>query len=158
VMKLSNLIKTVQVPTDNYILIEYDLFFNEDFGRFNRFSIDDQKDIKILMLIINELKRLDEAMDIYVLAYSYETIDYKGNNSIYADCLWLNTTTSVEVIDKMFEGYKSIQPSSISDLKEMEEYNQEHFYLFKSNGDVIDLKNSQSSMYEFDNVNILYWD
>jgi len=157
-MKLSNLIKTVQVPTDNYILIEYDLFFNEDFGRFNRFSIDDQKDIKILMLIINELKRLDEAMDIYVLAYSYETIDYKGNNSIYADCLWLNTTTSVEVIDKMFEGYKSIQPSSISDLKEMEEYNQEHFYLFKSNGDVIDLKNSQSSMYEFDNVNILYWD
>ncbi|WP_077611727.1 hypothetical protein [Clostridium sp. Marseille-P2415] len=157
-MKLSNLIKTVQVPTDNYILIEYDLFFNEDLGRFNRFSIDDQKDIKILMIIINELKRLDEAMDLYVLAYSYETIDYKGNNSIYADCLWLNTTTSVDVIDKMFEGYKSIQPSSISDLKEMEEYNQEHFYLFKSTGDVIDLKNSQSSMHEFDNVKILYWD
>lgn len=157
-MKLSNLIKNVQIPTDNYILIEYDLYFNEDLGKFNRFSIDDQKDIKILMLVINELKRLDEAMDIYVLAYSYETIDYKGNKSIYADCLWLNTTISVDVIDKMFEGYKGIQPSSISDLREMEEYNQEHFYLFNSIGNVIDLKSIQSSKHEFDNVKILYWD
>ncbi len=156
-MKLLNLIKNVQIPTDNYILIECDLYFNEDLGKYNKFSIDNQKDIEKLKFVINEIKRSDEAMDIYVLGYSYETIDYKGIKSMYADCLWLNTTTSVDAINKMFEGHKSIQPSSISDLKEMEEYNQEHFYLFKNTGNVIDLKNICSKQ-EFDYVKILHWD
>ncbi|WP_324822889.1 hypothetical protein [Sinanaerobacter sp. ZZT-01] len=157
-MKLSNLIKEVQIPTDHYILIEYDLFFNEDLGKFNKFSIDDPSDIKKLTLLINGLKTQDEAMKLYVLSYSYETVDYKGNESIYADCLWLDTTTGIDAMDKMFEAYKSIQPSGMSHLKEMEEYNQEHFYLLNSMGAVIDLKRTHSAEHDFENVKILYWD
>jgi hypothetical protein len=156
-MELMKLINSIPIPQSDYILVDYDLFFNEHFGIHSKFSIDNQNDLDDIKHLLDEMKNNDIAMDIFVLADSYITIDCQGNKSIYADCIWLNTRIGAEVIKSKFDGKKAIQPSSISDLVEMEEFTQEQFYLFKNSGEIVDIKDTCSEC-EFKNVKILYWD
>lgn len=158
-MNLSEMMNNlkVRIPVEDYILVDYELYFNEELGKYNRFSIDEKEGIQDIKQAISKVLSTDINAYIYICAYSYETIDYKGEKNIYADCIWLDTSIDIDSVRQLFESFTSVQPSSVSLLKEMDEYYQSHFYLFMKNGDIIDLKKNNSS-YNFDNVIILYWD
>lgn len=158
-MNLSEMMNNlkVRIPVEDYILVDYELYFNEELGKYNRFSIDEKEGIQDIKQAISKVLSTDINAHIYICAYSYETIDYKGEKNIYADCIWLDTSIDIDSVRQLFDSFTSVQPSSVSLLKEMDEYYQSHFYLFMKNGDIIDLKKNNSS-YNFDNVIILYWD
>lgn len=146
-----------KILPEDYILVEYELFFNDDFNIYNRFSIDEDEEIKYLQKILKKVSSIDENAVIYVLSYSDISIDYKGTRHIYADSIWIDSQIDNDCIDQMFSEYKMIEPSQIFGFYELEEYNQSHFYLFKMEGEIIDLKKDVKK-YNFDNVKILYWD
>lgn len=158
-MKLSVMMNNLKfrIPVEDYILVDYELFFNEELGKYNRFSIDDKEGIQDIKKVINEILNTDINAKVYICSYSYETTDYKGERNIYADCIWLDTSIDIISVRQLFDGFTSVQPSSVTFLKEMDEYYQPHFYLFMNNGDIIDLRENIPSN-NFDNVIILYWD
>ncbi|WP_394903734.1 hypothetical protein [Clostridium butyricum] len=158
-MKLSDIVQnsTIEIPKEDYILIEYELFFDECLGGYNKFSIDDKKDIMVLEKVLEEFMIQDNEAELYVCAYSYETVDYLGKKSMYADMLWINTKKNIKEIERVFEECKTFQPSDISVLKNLDEYNQEEIYLYKKNGDIIkfDILNELQGN---DNIKVIYWD
>ncbi len=158
--KLSDMIEAVRykLSSEEYILIDYDLFFNSDLGEYNRFTIDDKEELSDLKNVINGLRAFYDDMIIYVCAYSYETTDYKGVKNIYADCIWISSKDlNISTVIQSFYDFRYIEPNDISKLIDTDEYNQEHFYVFTNKGKVIDLKASNPNEC-FDNVVILYWD
>lgn len=156
-MKLSEIVKnsTIVIPKENYILVEYELFFDEYLGDYNKFSIDDKDDIIALKKILEEFIIEDNEAELYVCAYSYEITDYLGNKSMYADILWINTKKNIQEIERLFDECKTFEPSDISVLKNLDDYNQKEIYLFKKNGDIIkfDMLNELQG-----NIKVIYWD
>jgi len=155
VMKIEEMINTIQVPQTDYILIDYDLFFNDNIGKYNKFAVDDLKDIQNLKNVLYKIQCKDINARLYVCSYSYETVDCNGNKSIYADCIWINTNMDIGFINKVFDEYKTICPSEIISLRETDDFSQEHIYLLKSDGMVLDIKKHN---FNLNDVVTLYWD
>lgn len=143
--------KNVIINDMDCILVDYGLFFDGELGKYNCFSIDDEYEIVKLKEICRELIEL--GAEIYVFAYS-ENENSRGEKYIYADCLWVDTTLSVNELEVIFNENKEVEPSDISLINATEEYNQNNLFLFKENGEIVEFKD------EADRINIksLYWD
>ena len=146
--------KNVIINDMDCILVDYDLFFDEELGKYNYFSIDDENEIVIIKEICQTLIQL--GAKIYVMAYN-ENENSKGEKYIYADSLWVDTKLSVHELYVLFEENKGIEPSDISSVNTTEEYNQKNLFLFETTGEIVDFKKIKD---ETDGINIksLYWD
>lgn len=156
-MKLSNMMQNLKIviPQQDYILIDFELFFDECLGDYNIFCIDEDNDIIILKKILKNFMSQDNTAELYVCAYSYETTNYLGKKTMYADTLWINTKKDIKEIEKLFAPYRLLLPSDISLLKNEQGYKQKEIYLFKKNGDITKIKTTDGFQ---DNVKVIYWD
>lgn len=146
--------KNVIINDMDCILVDYDLFFDGELGKYNCFSIDDEYEIVKIKEICRELIEL--GAKIYVFAYN-ENENSRGEKYIYADCLWVDTTLSVNELEVIFNENKEVEPSDISLINATEEYNQNNLFLFKATGEIVEFKKIKD---EADRINIkcLYWD
>ncbi len=109
-IKLINKYKNKVV--DKFLLVEYDLFFDNSVNEYCKFVIDDYKELKKLNNIILKIKDIDKSSKIYVNTYELDFINEKI--FIYTDTLWINTIINLEDILKLFKNTISIEPSNIS--------------------------------------------
>ena len=156
-MKLFEMYKEVkfEIPKEDCILIDYELFFDEQLGKYNHFCIDNVIDLLDLKSITDKMV-LDGAK-IYVCAYSYESTDLNGLKYIYADSLWIETQRSIREIESLFEHKRSIEPSAIMKLSENEEFEQEKIYLFSEKNQIINFKDI-ININSKNEIKCLYWD
>ena len=146
--------KNVYIDDMDCILVDYELFFDKELGKYNCFSVDDENELNEIREFCQRLIQLGSK--IYVFAYN-ENVDSLGKEYIYADCLWVDTTLSIKDLNVFFEQYKNVEPSDISLIKETGEYNQRNLYLFRLSGEIVKLKEIIDETH-FDNIKSLYWD
>lgn len=142
----------------HFILIDYDLFFNEEnLGNYTRFAIDDSFEIEQLKDILKLIRLNDSNAAVYVCAYGNELQDNHGEKFLYADSIWINGSISKELLNHEFHNNLHIEPSRIELLDVIEEKDQLPILYFSMSGKVIDLSASSNSKY-LENVITLYWD
>lgn len=148
--------KNVKINDMDCLLVDYDLFFNEELGKYNCFSIDDMDEISKIKTICYKLIQL--GAKIYVFAYN-ENENSRGEKYIYADCLWVDTTLSVNELYTFFKEDKDVEPSDISIVKKTGEYNQNNLFLFKATGEIVEFKKIiDTTETDLTNIKSLYWD
>lgn len=146
--------KKVHIDNMDCILVDYDLFFDEQLGKYNCFSIDEEDELEKIKEVCYKLMQLGAKT--YIFAYS-EDENSLGEKYIYADCLWIDTRLTVKDLSGFFvKKYKSIEPSDISLIKDTG-YNQNDLFLFKLTGKVVKFKEiiNETTM---EDIKSLYWD
>ena len=118
-MSLIEVVKKYQNKIlDDGILVEYDLFFNEDAENGCIFAIDEYDKLKELDNVILKIRESDKDAEIYVNTYD---IDFsKERIVIYADTIWINTVNTIEEIYSFFRNFREIEPADIVLLSEDE--------------------------------------
>lgn len=157
-MILSEMYKnfSASVHDNDFILIEYNLFFNRELSTYNLFAIDDEDELEWLMQLIADWRN-QEKINIYVCAYAKEINNPNGDKAIYADSLWISTQKSIEDVKILFEKNTILEPSDISLVRNTEEFSQENIFLFKTTGDVVNL-NKCTDITQLGDMKCLYWD
>lgn len=137
------------------ILVEYDLFFNPEYKKYFHFVIDDIVQENKLQSVINEMKKRDNTLIIYVDIYN-DFFDSKGNLSIYSDSLWIKTELNLQEIQEFFIGEYDIEPSDIEFAVKLEDYNYSDIMILHKTG----IKDTKEILKEKDMqlVKTLYWD
>lgn len=137
------------------ILVEYDLFFNHKYKKYFHFVIDDIIQENKLKSIINEMKKKDKDLILYVDIYN-DLFDSKGNLSIYSDSLWIKTELNLQQIQQCFIGKYDVEPSDIESVIKLDEYNYSDIIILNEKGikDVKDILDEN----DMKSVKRLYWD
>ena len=149
-MNLNELIKKYQKKiSDDSILIEYELFFNNNYCSF---AIDEYKKLNN---IISKIKESDKNAKIYVCTYGVEFMD--NGIHIYGDTLWIDTSINVDKIYDFFKTSKEIEPSDIVLLSDDETIDGVVTLVFMSDGMVEDYKSFIENV-QLNKIKSLYWD
>lgn len=147
-----------RISNGDYILIDYNLFFNKDnIGKYTRFVIDDTYEIEQFKKIFTQIRINDSRATIYVCAYGNELKDSHGEKFLYADSIWINGTLSEKLLNNEFKNNLLIEPSRLQLLDVIEEKNQSPILYFSIDGNVVDLSKSSNTKY-LDDIITLYWD
>lgn len=147
----------LQISEDDSILIDYDLFFDDQKENCKGFVIDEEDELEKVLYVLSKLKKQFVDSTVYVCAYGEEIINNKGEEIIYADSLWIHTKESVNNLVSFFEELDSLEPSAIFPLSETEDYFQKKILLFQSTGDIVNLKDKVNESFMKD-IKCIYWD
>ena len=154
-MNLIEIVRKYQnVIVDNSILVDYKLFFNDDFKEICKFVIDDDTNLKELHKVISMIKEKDRKSEFYVNTYGVNLVNDKIY--IYADTLWINTTIDLEEILGFFEYFHSIEPSDIDQLSEDELIDEIVTLVILGNDDIKDYKSFIEER-KLSKIKSLYW-
>lgn len=140
---------------DDGVLIEYNLFFNNLYEEYCRFSIDEHEELEKINDVILKIKESDKNAEIYVCTYGIDFMD--DEIYIYGDTLWIDTIIDLEKIYTYFENSREVEPSDIVLLSEDEMIDGIVALVFTSNGNVEDYK-SFIEKKELNKIKSLYWD
>lgn len=149
-----------QIPEEHFILIDYDLYFDEIRGCCKGFVIDDPEALEQVKLFVSRLKNKISDIIVYVCAYGGSITNAKGEEILYADSFYLYTKTDLNFISDLFEdsNLREIEPSAIFPLSDaQEDYFQEKIFLFKTTGDIVDLREEVDEIFMKD-MKCIYWD
>ncbi len=142
-----------------YILFDYHLFFDdENIGKYTRFAIDNEDEIRHLKAAIDKLLITDSRASIYVCAYGDESTDHRGERFLYGDSIWVNTAAD---INEIFDDCEELRPSAIFNLDntdgDTDEKMQTPILYFTNGGTVMDLSES-ININKLDGLSVMYWD
>ena len=76
----------LQISEDDSILIDYDLFFDDQKENCKGFVIDEEDELEKVLYVLSKLKKQFVDSTVYVCAYGEEIINNKGEEIIYAEC------------------------------------------------------------------------
>ena len=117
------------------------------------FVLDEENQINLLEKVFSSIRQMDNECKMYASTYP---IEIKASGiSAYADMIWLKTKISCADLEKLFLGFREIEPSAIYNLTDDE----------KKTVDIYIGDNSQScdfeqvsDLFKENEVKILYWD
>lgn len=142
------------ISADDSILIDYDLFFDDQRENCKGVVIDEEDELEEVLALVSKLKKQFSDSTVYVCAYG-EILS--GINVIYADSLWIHTKENVNDLVSFFEELDLLEPEDIFPLSETEDYFQEKILLFQSTGDVVNLRDKVDESFMKD-IKCVYWD
>ena len=139
---------------DNFILIEYDLFF-KNIPDCCIFAIDDHEELEKLNDIIVKIRKLDKKAEIYVCTY---IIDFSIHwQPIYADNIWIDTVINIKELEGLFENCQGIEPCNVVLVSEDDTLEGVPTMIFTSDGKVQSYQSFSANKY-LNNLKSLYWD
>lgn len=116
------------------ILVDFELFFAKESQKDVAFVFDDD-DFSQLMKALNELDISSKD----IIVNSYNLLDEK--DKFYSESILIHTTKKIEEIEAVFRKYRSVEPYSVDDFSQDEEYlTSEVIWWFRADGTVIDYK------------------
>lgn len=149
--KIIDFQNTVQ---DNFVLIEYDLFFN-NIPDCCIFAIDDHEELEKLNDIIVKIRKLDKKTEIYVCTY---IIDFSIHwQPIYADNIWIDTAINIKELEGLFAESREIEPCNIVSVADDDTLDGIPAMVFLSDGTDKDYSTFIKDK-ELSKVKSLYWD
>lgn len=154
-MNLSEKITYFQnVVQDNFVLIEYDLFFN-NIPDCCIFAVDDHEELEKLDNIIVKIKKKDKKAEIYVCTYF---ISFTNRwQPIYADNIWIDTVIDIKELEGLFAEFRGIEPYSIVSVADDDTLDGTPAMVFLSDGTDVDYSNFSKDK-ELSKIKSLYWD
>lgn len=153
---LENVFKSYNFDLNDAVLVDYDIYFDKDSGKYNSFSLDDG-DLPKLHRLIMTMKSYDSACKIYVLTYGYELTYTNGEKYTYADQLWIDTNLTICKIKDLISTIGLEEPSEIRFLKDCDEIKYYQIYLISrtQNGEAVI---SEMEKEKADQIVTLFWD
>ncbi|MDE6434661.1 MAG: hypothetical protein K2L07_10600 [Lachnospiraceae bacterium] len=153
-MDLNELVSKYQKKISNdSLLIEYKLFFDNIAKGYCRFAIDECDELEQLNDIILKIKEKDKNAQIYVCTYG---VDYMDNGiHIYGDTLWIDTIIDIEKMYGFFKNSREIEPSDIALFDEA--IDGIVYLVISADGKVEDYKSFIENR-QLDKIKSLYWD
>lgn len=120
---------------DNFVLIEYDLFF-ANIPDCCMFAIDDCEELEKLNSIIIKIKEMDKMAEIYVCTY---IIDFTNRwKPVYADNIWVNTVIDITDMERLFGNCREIEPCYVVLASDDDTMEGIPALIFSSEGAVLD--------------------
>lgn len=139
---------------DNFVLIEYDLFF-DSIPNCCAFVIDDREELKKFNNIIFKIKEMDNQAVIYVCTY---IIDFTNRwKPIYADNIWINTVIDLKEVEALFENCREIEPCNVVLVSDDDTLDGLPAMVFSTDGKIQEFE-SFIEKKQLNNIKSLYWD
>jgi len=115
------------------------------------FVLDEENQINLLEKVLSGIRQMDNECKLYVSTYP---IEKKALGiSAYADMIWIKTKISCADLEKLFLGYREIEPSAIYNLTD-DEKSTVNLYISNDN-QYCDFEQVSDL---FKEVKIIYWD
>ena len=155
---MEKLFSTNDFEADDAVLVGYEMYFDEKEREYNKFCIDDKKDMALLYSFINSVSLKDPDCRIYVCTYGYEieTNDSSKRFS-YADQIWLDTSLSPDEIGKLISETSVSEPTEIKYLHECHDTEYKRIFLVTCT-DMDDIAIKEYAPKCFNDVITLFWD
>lgn len=117
------------------------------------FVLDEENQINLLEKVLSRIGQMDNECKMYASTYPIEIKE--SGISAYADMIWLKTKISCDDLEKLFLGFREIEPSAIYNLTD-DEKSTVDMYIGNDN-QYCDFE-QVSDLFKENEVKILYWD